>query len=93
MARADLVDRFGESARTQTMFKHSAVIWGPIEDFWPRVPQGAKVEIWSYRSRHTLMTDSEELVEGFTELYFVNDSLMVQGTGFAPDGVVYESEP
>jgi len=89
MERATILATFGPPDHEQTMIKQSEAIWGPIEDFWPQVPNGAKVEIWSYESLARLVEGSDETTRGSTELYFVDDSATVQGIGFAPDGVVY----
>ena len=89
MDRSAVLAKFGPPDQEQTLFKQSNPIWGPIEDFWPEVPNGAKVEIWSYESRTRLVEGSAETTPGSTELYFVNDSMTVQGVGFAPEGVVY----
>ena len=89
MDRAAVLAKFGHPDREQTLFKQSNPIWGPIEDFWSEVPNGAKVEIWSYPSQTRLVEGSAETTPGSTELYFVNDSQTVQGVGFAPEGVVY----
>lgn len=77
--RAEVLESFGPPARQQTFLKTSEAIWGPIEDFWSRVPLNSTVEVWAYR------------VEGGTvELYFIDHSDQVQGTGFAPEGAVFE---
>lgn len=89
MDRSAVLVNFGPPDQQQTLFKQSNAIWGPIEDFWSEVPSGAKVEIWSYASRTRLVEGSAETTPGSTELYFVNDSMTVQGVGFAPEGVVY----
>lgn len=78
MARSRIVQQFGPPADTQTLHKSSQAIWGPIEDFWSRVPPGSTVEVWSY-----------PVPGGRVELYFVDGSERVQGTGFAPEGAVF----
>lgn len=76
--RQQVLDSFGVPSLRQTYSKQHDAIWGPIEDFWARVPLNSNVEVWSYQ------------VEGGTlELYFVDESERVQGKGFAPEGVVY----
>ena len=50
MERAEVLDLFGEPQSKRSLTKTGDNIWGPIEDFWPRVPIGARVEIWSYDS-------------------------------------------
>lgn len=80
--RSSILERHGPPASTQTITKTGDAIWGPIENFWPRVARGIVVEVWAYR------------VEGGTvELYFVDGSQEVRGTGFAPEGALFESEP
>ncbi len=74
------------------MRKSSGAVWGPIEDFWSAVPLGGDVEIWFYRSTAALVEGDASRTEGMTELYFVNGAPAVSGLGFAPDGVVYESQ-
>jgi hypothetical protein len=77
--RDEVLERFGPPLRKQSFVKTGAGIWGPIEDFWPRVPMGSTVEVWAYA------------VEGGTvELYFVDSAQRVQGIGFAPTGAVFE---
>lgn len=89
MERAAILATFGPPDHEQTLLKQSEAIWGPIEDFWPQVPTGAKIEVWSYESQARLVEGSDETTRGSTELYFVDESTTVQGVGFAPDGVVY----
>lgn len=79
--REALRDAFGEPMDRQEFHKTSAGIAGPIEDFWSRVPLYSTVEVWTYR------------VEGGTvELYFIDGSERVLGTGFAPQGAVFEAK-
>ncbi len=67
---------------TRAITKTGDAIWGPIENFWPRVARGSVVEVWAYR------------VEGGTvELYFVDGSQEVRGTDFATEVALFESEP
>ncbi|MBA1147580.1 hypothetical protein H0Z60_10995 [Ectothiorhodospiraceae bacterium WFHF3C12] len=78
MTRAAVVATFGDPERTRTLIRDTEHVWGPIEDFWLDVVPGAHVEIWYYPARG-----------GTVELYFVNDSATVLGTGFAPEGAVF----
>lgn len=78
MSRHEVVAQFGEPQGRQSLVKSNPSIWGPIETFWATVPQGARVEIWSY-----------PVAEGTVELYFVEGSPDVQGIGFGPTGAVY----
>lgn len=80
MTRAEVVESFGPPARKQSFLQTGGPIWGAIEDFWSKVPNGAVVEVWAYPS-----------VGGMMELYFVDESEQVMGMGFAPEGVVYET--
>jgi hypothetical protein len=80
--RTEVLSSHGDPERRQTLRKVDKSVLGPIEDFWPRVPDGSTVEIWAYP------------VEGGTiELYFVDDSEHVKGKGFAPSGAVFEGRP
>lgn len=86
-----LLARYGEPERTSRLRKLDARVWGPIENFWHRVPPGSVVEIWHYRSTARWEAGSGRRTPGTTELYFVDGSPVVSGLGFAPEGVVYES--
>lgn len=78
MSRQQIVAEFGEPRDRQSLVKSDPNIWGPIETFWSSVPPGARVEIWSYPA-----------TGGTVELYFIDGSREVQGTGFAPEGAVF----
>jgi class 3 adenylate cyclase len=78
MSRRQIVSRFGQPQERQVLVKSEAQIWGPIESFWSSVPEGGRVEIWSYAAKG-----------GTVELYFVDESPEVRGTGFAPAGAVF----
>lgn len=72
------------------MTKTSTHIFGPIEDFWYKVPDGSSIEIWSYDSYAVTNSDGREYRrEGQTELYFLNDSEFVDGIGFHDEDAVY----
>lgn len=77
--RAEVLASFGTPERKQSLVKKGDAIWGPIETFWAQVPLHESVEIWSY-----------PVAGGSVELYFIDGSDRVQGTGFAADGAVYE---
>ena len=82
MSRDEVVSRFGEPHRRTSIRKTEAPIWGAIETFWDTVPVGSLIEIWAYPAQG-----------GTVELYFVDGSDTVQGTGFAPEGAVFEAAP
>ncbi len=91
-SREDIISRYGVPTRIQTFTKQGQAIWGPIEDYWDKVPQGSTVEIWAYRSKINLEGTDESYAEtGETELYFVDSSNTVNAIGFHLDGAVYES--
>lgn len=77
-ARSELIARLGEPSDRQEWVKQDEGVFGPIESFWGEVPLGATVEIWQF-----------PVEGGSLEAYFVDGSETVQGTAFAPDGVVY----
>jgi len=93
MSRDVILERYGEPDRTSQLLKQDERIWGPIEDFWSRVPHGSTVEIWHFRSTAEREADRGRRTPGTTEIYFVDHSPVISGLGFAPDGVVYESQP
>ena len=62
MGRTDITAQFGEPDRTQKLTKSDDNIWGPIEEFWPKVPIGATVELWAFQSTMT-MTSPERSSE------------------------------
>ncbi len=78
-SRVQLLERFGPPAHRKSFHKTGEGIWGPIENFWPKVPLGSTVEIWTYPVRG-----------GTVELYFVDGSERAQGAEFSPEGAVYE---
>jgi hypothetical protein len=78
--RSEVLEAFGAPLQKQSFRKTHEAIWGPIEDFWPRVPDGSSVDVWTYR-----------VEGGDLELYFVDGSERVQGLGFAPEGAVFEA--
>ena len=84
-SRAEVRREFGTPDRIASLHKRDDSIWGAIESFWDTVPTGSTVEVWSYRSENPGMG------EGQTELYFIDNSKTVDGIGFSPEGVVYES--
>lgn len=91
LSRADVLDQFGQPIRTQELVKSGSGIWGPIEDFWPRVPPGATVEIWAFQTTMTLHDNGDAYQQpGQTELYFINHSDKVDGIGFYIESAVYE---
>ena len=91
MARDKILSEFGEPQGKQMLTKSTEHIWGPIEEFWPRVPYGASVEIWSYDSLWISNSKGNAYDHaGQTQLYFVNDSKQVNGIGFHTKGAVYE---
>ena len=88
MRRTDITAQFGEPDRTQNVTKSDDNIWGP---FWPKVPMGATVEIWSFQSTRTMESPKRSSGRaGQTELYLVNDSDTVDGIGFHIEGAVYD---
>ncbi len=90
MSRVDIRGTYGEPVHTDSMTKTTAHIFGPIESFWYKVPDGSKIEIWSYDSYAVTYSDGREYRrDGQTELYFLNDSDVVTGIGFHDEDAVY----
>lgn len=84
-SRAEIQQEFRSPDQIHTFHKTGDGIWGAIESFWITVPPGSSVEVWSYHSQNPTLGN------GHPELYFVDGSEKVNGKGFTPDGVVYES--
>jgi hypothetical protein len=78
MSRTQVISTFGEPQLREDMIHTGGPIFGPIAAFLPSVPQGSQIEIWFYAARG-----------GIVQLYFVDGSTEVNGTGFAPDGVAF----
>ncbi len=56
-------------------------IWGPEEEFWDKIPNDNRLELWRYKSD-----------AGNLNLYFIGDNNNhLDYKAFAPKGVVYES--
>jgi hypothetical protein len=83
-SREQVLREYGEPRQITEFHKTGNQIWGAIETFWLKVPMGSSVEVWSYPSQ-------QSIGHGDTELYFIDDSAMVNGVGFSPKGVIYES--
>lgn len=92
MTRAAILEQHGDPLRSSKLRKQDERIWGAIETFWGRVPLGSAVEIWTYSTTAEWEGGSGRRTAGTTELYFVDGSDVVSGLGFAPEGVVYESQ-
>ena len=58
--------------------KSNKYIWGPEEEFWDKIPMGAKMEVWRYT-----------FSDGGLNLYFIDGSEKLDHIAFAPKGVVY----
>jgi len=91
MTRNEVLEKFGKPRRSQVLTKYGNHIWGPIEDYWHKVPMGAKVGIWAYDSEMNMRADKTNYMQkGQTELYFINNSGKVDAKGFNIKGAAYE---
>jgi hypothetical protein len=63
----------------KTFVKSGHPIWGPEEEFWDKIPNGAKLEVWRYISEI-----------GHLNLYFLDQDDHLSYKAFAPKGFVYE---
>ena len=63
-----------------SIIKTKGHIWGPEEEFWSKIQNGTKLEVWSYKND-----------TGHLNLYFTSDNNHLAYKAFAPKGVVYES--
>jgi len=78
--KEEILSIVGQPDEQETITKHEEAIWGPEEEFWHKIPLGAKLERWIYA------TD-----EGRYSLYFRGNEDWLAYKIFAPRGVVYES--
>ena len=92
MSRARILEQYGEPDRRSRLLKKDDRVWGPIEEFWQHVPTGSSVEIWHYRSTAKWVANNGQRAHGTTEIYFIDQSEVISGLGFAPEGVVYEAQ-
>jgi len=65
----------------ESFTKSGRPIWGPEEEFWDRIPDGTRLEAWSYQKE-----------PGQLNLYFLNGHDQLDYKAFAPKGRVYEAE-
>ena len=90
-ARDEITSHFGKPSRIQTFIKQGQPIWGAVESYWEKVPNGSTIEIWAYPSKMVYQdSDVTHLQEGVTELYFLDASKTVSAKGFHIAGAVYE---
>jgi hypothetical protein len=69
---------FGELVKIKKFPKPVGPIFGPEEEFWDQIQNGAPLEVWNYQSK-----------EGNLNLYFLNGEESLSYKAFAPRGVVY----
>lgn len=70
----------GDPYEKNIVKKSGKPIWGPEEEFWGKIPDGTKLEVWRYKND-----------AGNLNLYFTDDNNHLDYKAFAPKGVVYES--
>lgn len=77
--KEDIKKILNDPYETKTFEKTGKPIWGPEEEFWDKIPNGAKLEVWRYKSEN-----------GHLNLYFIDAGDHLTHKAFAPKGVVYE---
>ena len=78
VSKSELLAEYGSPSTIRHIVKERGAVFGPIETFWSGLSDGDRVEIWSYG-----------VEGGSVELYFLNETNRVDGTGFAAEGAVY----
>lgn len=78
--RQEIKNILGDPCETKIIKKTVEHIWGPEEEFWDKIPNGTKLEVWRYKSD-----------AGNLNLYFTGNNNHLDYKAFAPEGVVYES--
>lgn len=93
MTRDEVLKKFGKPLSTHYMTKSGKGVMGAIEDYWHKIPDGAKVEIWIYHTVNMMESpEGNHRQDGQTELYFINDSDRVNEIGFSIEGAIYEDK-
>lgn len=72
--------KLGEPHEIKLLMKQSGPIWGPEEEFWHKIPERTKLEVWRYKNP-----------QGQLNLYFMDGGNTLAYKAYAPKGVVYES--
>jgi hypothetical protein len=81
-SKQEIRQALGEPYEIKIIKKRAGPIWGPEEDFWDKIRDSTRLEVWRYKSE-----------AGQLNLYFVAGDDHVTYRAFAPRGVVYESRP
>ena len=71
MEKSEVLQLLGEPDKIEELTKSTEYIFGPIESLWDQIEMGEKIITWTY-----------ETSDGYKELYFLNDSPMVEGEFF-----------
>ena len=78
--RQEIKKILGDPYEIKIIKKTGGHIWGPEEEFWDKIPNDTKLEVWRYKSD-----------AGNLNLYFTGKNNHLDYKAFAPKGVVYES--
>jgi len=79
-SKQEIRNILGEPYEIKITEKLAGPIWGPEEDFWDKIPNGSKLEVWRFKSN-----------AGNLNLYYIENNNNLDYKAFAPKGVVYES--
>ncbi len=77
--KQQIINILGDPYEKKIINKSGEPIWGPEEEFWDKIPDGTKLEVWKYKND-----------AGTLNLYFTDDNNHLYHKAFAPNGVVYE---
>jgi len=76
ISRSLILKTLGEPSKKSELEKKSVAIYGPMEGWWDKLPDGSKIEIWDY-------TESK----GILQIYYLNNGDSVWHTAFVGNQV------
>jgi hypothetical protein len=75
-SRSLILKALGEPPKKSELEKKSVTIFGPMEGWWDKLPDGSKIEIWDYPES-----------KGTLQIYFLDNGDSVWHTAFAGKNV------
>ncbi len=76
--KESILQLLGDTSGRGTLVKHDTPMFGPQEAFWDQLPEGTRMEVWTYH-----------FSDGKLYLYFMDGEEKVTFIAFAPQGIVY----
>lgn len=76
LSRSLILKTLGEPSKKSELEKKSVAIYGPMEGWWDKLPDGSKIEIWDYAES-----------KGILQIYYLNNGDSVWHTAFVGNQV------